>query len=238
MRLSAPNLLVDIGELKELAANAHDRRRFRLGALTRHSELLRSELFASTIPSPHAGRRAYRPCGDPQSRHARREPRLCRSGSRAAGLLRGARGHDRAGLARGRARGQCRRLLQGPVRNRSPAGRTDRRGEISGGAAERPRWVSPSSRAGMATSPWRDWRQSATRGAAGSRRPGWSISAASTAPGSRESVSAAVAGLRLPMPDNCAFEQAIRQDLTPGRHAGPARRHQASHGHGAHAPRP
>ena len=185
MRLSAPNLLVDIGELKELAVCRPRQQGDPPGRLDPAQRAAAIRARSQAPASPHAGRRAHRPCGDPQSRHARREPRLCRSGSRAAGLLRGARGHDRAGLARGRAGGHCRRLLQGSVRNRSPAGRTDRRGEVSGGAAEH--------RGGFRRTrapPWR-LRPGGTggggddRGVAGSRRPGWSISAASTARGSR-----------------------------------------------------
>jgi aerobic carbon-monoxide dehydrogenase medium subunit len=50
MRLSSPNLLVDIGELKELAGQSRADGAVRLGALTRHSELLRSELLKQHVP--------------------------------------------------------------------------------------------------------------------------------------------------------------------------------------------
>jgi len=50
MRLSSPALLVDIGELKELALSSHDDQEIRLGALTRHCELLRSDLIRSRLP--------------------------------------------------------------------------------------------------------------------------------------------------------------------------------------------
>jgi len=50
MRLSAPKLLVDIGDLTELATSAHSDREIRLGALTRHCELLRSDLIRRKLP--------------------------------------------------------------------------------------------------------------------------------------------------------------------------------------------
>lgn len=46
MRLSAPSLLVDIGELKELSLTSHADGETRLGALTRHCELLREPIRA------------------------------------------------------------------------------------------------------------------------------------------------------------------------------------------------
>jgi carbon-monoxide dehydrogenase medium subunit len=50
MRLSMPKLLVDIGDLHELAAQARDGAHIRLGALTRHNDLLRSELVRHELP--------------------------------------------------------------------------------------------------------------------------------------------------------------------------------------------
>jgi carbon-monoxide dehydrogenase medium subunit len=50
MRLSAPKLLVDIGDLKELAGQSQSDGAVRLGALTRHGELLRSELVNKHVP--------------------------------------------------------------------------------------------------------------------------------------------------------------------------------------------
>ncbi len=50
MRLSAPKLLVDIGELTELAISAHGEHEICLGALTRHCELLRSEFIRRKLP--------------------------------------------------------------------------------------------------------------------------------------------------------------------------------------------
>jgi carbon-monoxide dehydrogenase medium subunit len=50
MRLSAPKLLVDIGDLKELTGQTLSHGTLRLGALTRHGELLRSELVRKHTP--------------------------------------------------------------------------------------------------------------------------------------------------------------------------------------------
>ena len=65
MRLSAPKLLVDIGDLKELAGHSHVDGVVRLGALTRHAELLRSDLVRKHLPLlvqavPHIGHIAIR----------------------------------------------------------------------------------------------------------------------------------------------------------------------------------
>jgi carbon-monoxide dehydrogenase medium subunit len=50
MRLSAPKLLVDIGELEELAGHSQADGTVCLGALTRHRELLGSELVKTHVP--------------------------------------------------------------------------------------------------------------------------------------------------------------------------------------------
>jgi aerobic carbon-monoxide dehydrogenase medium subunit len=50
MRLSAPKLLVDIGDLNELTGQSNADGTIRLGALTRHAELLHSELVKKHVP--------------------------------------------------------------------------------------------------------------------------------------------------------------------------------------------
>ena len=50
MRLSSPRLLVDIGELPELAVSDFDADVIRLGALTRHVEVLESALLRERLP--------------------------------------------------------------------------------------------------------------------------------------------------------------------------------------------
>jgi carbon-monoxide dehydrogenase medium subunit len=65
MRLSAPKLLVDIADLKELAASSHSDTEIRLGALTRHRELLQSDIIRKRLPllsqaASHVGHVAIR----------------------------------------------------------------------------------------------------------------------------------------------------------------------------------
>jgi carbon-monoxide dehydrogenase medium subunit len=65
MRLSAPKLLVDIGDLKELSGQSQADGVVRLGALTCHGELLRSDLVRQHLPllaqaAPHIGHIAIR----------------------------------------------------------------------------------------------------------------------------------------------------------------------------------
>jgi carbon-monoxide dehydrogenase medium subunit len=65
MRLSAPKLLVDIGDIKELTGQSQAGGVIRLGALTRHGELLRSDLVRKHLPlltqaAPHIGHVAIR----------------------------------------------------------------------------------------------------------------------------------------------------------------------------------
>src|SRR5215204_2661866 len=50
MRLSAPKLLVDIGDLQELMVTSETKSEIRLGALTRHRELLSSDLIRDKLP--------------------------------------------------------------------------------------------------------------------------------------------------------------------------------------------
>jgi carbon-monoxide dehydrogenase medium subunit len=65
MRLSAPELLVDIGDLPELAISSAGDEEIRLGALTRHRELLGSDLIREKLPllrqaASHVGHVAIR----------------------------------------------------------------------------------------------------------------------------------------------------------------------------------
>jgi carbon-monoxide dehydrogenase medium subunit len=50
MRLSAPKLLVDIGDLKDLAVSSESDGEVRLGALTRHCDLLQSDMIRKRLP--------------------------------------------------------------------------------------------------------------------------------------------------------------------------------------------
>jgi aerobic carbon-monoxide dehydrogenase medium subunit len=50
MRLSGPKLLVDIGNLTELTGQSYAEGIVRLGALTRHRELIESQLIGRHVP--------------------------------------------------------------------------------------------------------------------------------------------------------------------------------------------
>jgi carbon-monoxide dehydrogenase medium subunit len=65
MRLSSPKVLVDIADLSELAGESYANGMVRLGALTRHRELLSSEIVRRHLPllrkaAPHIGHVAIR----------------------------------------------------------------------------------------------------------------------------------------------------------------------------------
>src|SRR3982074_3408283 len=68
MRLSAPKLLVDIGDLKDLAVSSESDGEVRLGALTRHCDLLQSDMIRKRLPllaqaASHIGHVAIRTRG-------------------------------------------------------------------------------------------------------------------------------------------------------------------------------
>jgi len=66
LRLAAPEILIDIGGLRELRYLRDDGSRIAIGALTSHDELARSDLLAARLPLlAHAAGRV----GDPQVRH-------------------------------------------------------------------------------------------------------------------------------------------------------------------------
>ena len=217
MRLSAPKLLVDIGDLKELRGQSTPNGVVRLGALTRHGELLSSDLVREHLPAAGAGGAAHRPRRDPQPRHARRQPRLRRSGGRIAGLRGRARRDAGAGAQpRGEREVKAEDFFKGLFETDSAPGRTDRRGRISGDACgDAPSGFAELSRrhgdfalvglaavAVIADEPHR-------RGAARLfrlRRP---------RQGGASGLAAAVAALRAPLADTSAFEQAIQHDLAP-----------------------
>src|ERR1700744_1043433 len=50
LRLAPPELLIDINDLHELSSIERDGDVIRIGAMTRHAELLRSELLAEHFP--------------------------------------------------------------------------------------------------------------------------------------------------------------------------------------------
>ena len=128
MRLSAPKLLVDIADLKELRGQSHAGCTVRLGALTRHAELLSSELVRVHLPllitaAPHIGHVAIRNRGTLGGSLAYADPAAelpaCAVALGATLVL---------ASATDERRGEGRGLLQRVVRDRPAAWRTDRRG--------------------------------------------------------------------------------------------------------------
>ena len=128
MRLSAPDLLIDINGIKNLDGIAKKGKYVEIGALARHAQVEHSDVSRKARAPDRACDAAYWPSCNPQPRHLRRLHRLCGSGGRIAGLPTGTRRRDRhRGPAR-KAQSKGRRFFQGPVRNRpAPAGNDYRR---------------------------------------------------------------------------------------------------------------
>ena len=108
LRLIAPELIVDIGDLAELRGIAVKGETLVIGALTRHVDLLKSPDIARHAPLLAAAIGACRPSRDPQPRHHWRQP--CAGGPcvRTAGLHAGA-GRDHRGPRPRRRAADCRR---------------------------------------------------------------------------------------------------------------------------------
>ena len=214
MRLSAPKLLVDIGDVKELRGQSYADGMVRLGALTRHSELLTSDLVRKHLPllrkaAPHIGHVAIRNRGTLGGSLAYADPAAelpaC-TVALAATLVIGSLAGERDVKAEDFFKGLFETDLQTgelivavrfPV---TPAGTSVEFAELS-------RRHGDFALAGLAAvATLQGERIDETRlvyFGCGDR------------PKLATAVSAAVKGLRAPVPDTSAFEQAIRQDLTP-----------------------
>ena len=151
LRLVAPELIVDIGELAELRGIAVKGETLVIGALTRHVDLLKSPDIANHAPLLSGGGGACRPSRDPQPRHHRRQPCAGRSGIGTAGLHAGA-GRDHRGARAPAASGGLRRRSSSPasMRRRSRRRICWSRSNCRSRARDR-RISSRSSPAGMAT---------------------------------------------------------------------------------------
>ena len=91
LRLANPEHLIDINDLTELAYIREQADEIRIGALTRHVDLLKSDLLARHLPAvPRRGERDRRP-GRAQPRHDRR---LAVPGRRGGGPVRGLLGRQ------------------------------------------------------------------------------------------------------------------------------------------------
>jgi len=214
MRLSAPKLLVDIAELHELRGQSHGDGLVRLGALTRHAELLSSDLVRRHLPllikaAPHIGHVAIRNRGTLGGSLAYADPAAelpaCAVALGATLVIAGAAGERRV-----KADDFFKGLFETDLRPGElivavefPAMRTG----TAIGFAELSRRHGDFALAGLAAvAAIEDRRLGEARlvyiGCAYRAR-------VATA------VSRAVAGLRLPLADTSAFEHALRQDLTP-----------------------
>ena len=214
MRLSAPKLLVDIADLKELRGQSHGDDAVRLGALTRHAELLTSDLVRMHLPlliqaAPHIGHIAIRNRGTLGGSLAYADPAAelpaCAVVLGATLVLASAAGERKV-----KADDFFKGLFETDLRAGELIVAVEfpavQRGTVCG-FAELSRRHGDFALAGLAAlAAIQDNRLG---------RPGWSISGVPTAPEFAKAVSKAVTGLRVPLTDSSAFELAIKQDLTP-----------------------
>jgi carbon-monoxide dehydrogenase medium subunit len=214
MRLSAPKLLVDIGDLKELTGQSHADGTVRLGALTRHAELLRSKLVQNHVPllvraAGHIGHMAIRNRGTLGGSLAYADPAAelpaCAVVLRATLILRGIAG-EREIKAEDFFKGLFETELKPDeliIALKFPAMQAG----MSVGFSELSRRHGDFALVGLAAvaTMRHDRIDSARLSYFGC------VDRAKIA----RSVSAAVTGLATPLPDTSAFAQAIGRDLTP-----------------------
>jgi aerobic carbon-monoxide dehydrogenase medium subunit len=214
MRLSAPKLLVDIGDLKELTGQTHHHGAVRLGALTRHAELLGSELIRKHVPllsraAAHIGHVAIRNRGTLGGSLAYADPAAelpaCAVALGATLVLRSAVG-EREVKAEDFFTGLFETVLKPGeliVAVKFPAIQPG----TAVGFAELSRRQGDFALVGLAAV------ASFERDRIGTARLAYfgCVDCAQLAP----AVSAAVRGLSMPLPNTSAFAQAIRQDLAP-----------------------
>jgi carbon-monoxide dehydrogenase medium subunit len=214
MRLSTPKLLVDIGDLKELAGQSQRNGEVQLGALTRHSELLQSDLVRQQLPllvqaAAHIGHVAIRNRGTLGGSLAYADPAAelpaC-SVALGATLVLGSTAGERELKAEEFFKGLFETDLKAGeliIAVRFPAPQTN----TTVGFAELARRRGDFALVGLAAV------ATAQRSRITHARLVYfgCVDRAKVA----QSVSAAVAGLSTPVEDSSAFEKAIRQDLTP-----------------------
>ena len=214
MRLSAPKLLVDIGDLKELRGHSHAGGMVRLGALTRHGDLLSSDLVRKHLPllftaAPYIGHVAIRNRGTLGGSLAYADPAaelpacaVALGATLLLGSLAGEREVNAENFFKGLFETDLRTgelivAVKFPV---TPA-------ETSVGIAELSRRHGDFALAGLAAVVTRqDERIGDAR---------LVYFGCADRPKLATTVSAAVKGLRAPLPDTSAFEQALRQDIAP-----------------------
>jgi carbon-monoxide dehydrogenase medium subunit len=214
MRLSAPKLLVDIGDLKELTGQSHSEGNVRLGALTRHGELLRSNLVQKHVPllvraATHIGHVAIRNRGTLGGSLAYADPAAelpaC-AVALSATLMLGSLAGERRVKAEDFFKGLFETALEPGeliIAVKFPAMQPG----TSVAFAELSRRQGDFALVGLAAV------ATMQRDRIGAARLAYfgCVDRAKVA----QSVSAAVVGLATPLPDTSAFERAIREDLTP-----------------------
>jgi aerobic carbon-monoxide dehydrogenase medium subunit len=219
MRLSAPKLLVDIGDLKELTGQSYEDGTVRLGALTRHAELLRSELIQKHVPllvraAAHIGHVAIRNRGTLGGSLAYADPAAelpsCAVALGATLVLRSVAG-EREVKAEDFFTGLFETELKPGeliVAIKFPAMQSG----MAVGFAELSRRQGDFALVGLAAV------ANMQRDCIGTARLSYfgCVDRAKVA----QAVSAVVTGLATPLPDTSAFAQAIRRDLTPDDTAG------------------
>jgi aerobic carbon-monoxide dehydrogenase medium subunit len=215
MRLSAPKLLVDIGNLEELTGQSQAGGEVRLGALTRHAELLNSDLVREHLPlliqaAPHIGHVAIRNRGTLGGSLAYADPAaelpacaVALGATLVLGSLVGEREVKAEEFFKGLFEtdlrpGELIVAVKFPV---AAAG-------TSAGFAELSRRHGDFALVGLAAT------VAMQRGRIGSARLVYF--GCSDRAKLATSVSAALVGLPLPLPDVAPFQHAIRQDLAPG----------------------
>ena len=214
MRLSAPKLLVDIGDLKELTGQSYEDGAVRLGALTRHAELLGSQVIQKHVPllvraAAHIGHVAIRNRGTLGGSLAYADPAAelpaCAVALGATLALSSVVG-EREVKAEDFFKGLFETELKPGeliVAVKFPAMQPG----MAVGLAELSRRQGDFALVGLAA------LATMRRDRIGTARLAYfgCVDHAKVA----RAVSAAVTGLATPLPDTSAFEQAIRQDLTP-----------------------
>jgi carbon-monoxide dehydrogenase medium subunit len=219
MRLSAPKLLVDIGDLKELTGQSYEDGTVRLGALTRHAELLGSQVIQKHVPllvraAAHIGHVAIRNRGTLGGSLAYADPAAelpaCAVALGATLALRSVVG-EREVKAEDFFKGLFEtelKLGELIVAVKFPAIQSG----MAVGFAELSRRQGDFALVGLAA------LATMRRDRIGTARLAYfgCVDHARVA----RAVSAAVMGLATPLPDTSAFEQAIRRDLSPENTAG------------------
>jgi len=214
MRLSAPKLLVDIGNLEELTGQSQVGGVVRLGALTRHAELLNSDLVRQHLPlliqaAPHIGHVAIRNRGTLGGSLAYADPAAelpaCAVALGATLLL---------GSLAGEREVKAEDFFQGLFETDLRPGELIVAVKFPGAAAETSTGFAELSRrhgdfalVGLAAT------IAMQRGRIGSARLVY-FGCADRAK-LATSVSAAITGLTLPLPDVAPFQDAVHQDLSP-----------------------